>query len=142
MSTQQLPLFSRPEPRKARSFHNRQPIPGPASEAAQEIKRNERKASKQDSAVLEFFLANPGRWAPSQVWDRVSPRWKDVWPEVFGGACDPVRDAHAWPIQSIRRSMTGLTNKGYLRITIDRIKGPWGAMEHLWELVPSKEGNQ
>lgn len=118
---QQLSFFDS-MPRKARSFHSRKPIPGPASEAAQEIKRGEGKARQQEEAILAFYRANPGRgFAPSQVWQRVGPTWL---------------------LTSVRRSISNLTDRKNLRMTGDRRLSPFGAMEHLWELVPSKEGNQ
>lgn len=122
----QLPLFAPPQPRKARSFHTRVPIPGPASEAAQEIKRGEGKARQQEEAILAFYRANPGAWSPSYVW------LQTTYDEPYLG----------WPITSVRRGITNLTKRGFLRMKKDRVLGQWGAMEHLWELVPAKEGNQ
>lgn len=39
-----------------------------------------------------------------------------------------------YPITSIRRAITNLTNAGYLRKTGVKIVSPWGRREHCWEL--------
>lgn len=126
-------------------YHVRVPLPGPASEAAAEIKRGERKARQQDEAILAFFRANLGRWSPSQVWLRVGPK-NDAWsierdaegmPERV--AIMPRAGSPRWPITSIRRSITGLTDAGFLRITMHRAMGMFGRLEHLWELSEKRE---
>lgn len=127
---QQLSFFDS-MPRKARSFHSRKPIPGPASEAAQEIKRGEKKASKQDAAILAAFKRHPFPAGPSTVWKDVEFR---RFQEMDGGK--------EWPLTSIRRAMSNLTKRGLLRMLPERVEGLFGEPEHLWELVPAKEGNQ
>lgn len=147
--TTQLSFFEPPRRHDGvtlRSFHSRQPIPGPASEAAQEIKRGKGKARQQEEAILAFYRANPGAWSPSQVWLRVGPK-NDAWsierdsegmPERV--AIMPRAGSPRWPITSVRRAITGLTDAGHLRITMGRAMGMFGRLEHLWELVPAKEG--
>lgn len=125
MSTQ-LVLFAQPQHRKARSYHVRQPIPGPASEAAQEIKRGEGKARQQEEAILAFY-----RWAgkplsPSQVWSGLTCRYSFA----------------TFLLTSVRRGITNLADQGRLRRTDERVMGPFGAKEFLWELVPAKEVTQ
>ena len=40
-----------------------------------------------------------------------------------------------YPITSIRRAITNLTDAGYLRKTHVKIMSPWNRREHCWELI-------
>ena len=40
-----------------------------------------------------------------------------------------------YPITSIRRAITNLTEAGYLRKTHVKIMSPWDRREHCWELI-------
>jgi len=126
--------------RGRRSFHQARPIPGPALPAAAEIKAGERKARQQEDAILAFYRANPGAWSPSQVWLRVGPK-NDAWsiqrdaeglPERVYIA--PRAGSPRWPITSVRRAITNLTEQRLLKITMGRAMGMFGRMEHLWTL--------
>ena len=115
MTSLQLSMFA-PAP-KRRSHHQRRPIPGSATEAAQELAVGERKAREQEAVILAFYRANPGRWCPSQVWSYITCR------ESFA----------KWPLTSVRARITTLAGKGDLRITDERRMGPFGRLEHTWE---------
>lgn len=39
------------------------------------------------------------------------------------------------PITSVRRAITVLTDAGALVKTPAQLRGPWGAMEHVWQLA-------
>lgn len=111
----QLGLFDAPPPKARRtaalrSFHAR-------SENAEEALAGEARAAHQEAAILSCFEAfrytYGGRMTPSQV------------AELFP----------AWPITSIRRALTNLTQAGKLRKhPEDRRDGPRGARECTWGL--------
>lgn len=114
MSTQ-IEMFS-PSP-IVRSHHPRGKIHGPAKDVAAEFQRNERKAAKQDAAVLQLFRDGGRPLSPSEVWWRFGREYEmNV------------------PITSVRRAMSNLSKRGLLYMSADRIKGPWGRMEHRWFL--------
>ena len=107
-----LPLFTCVE----RSYHTR----GSLTTRSERV-HGERKAREQEEAVLRFFREHPGPWAPSQVHER-----------VFS---DRV------PLTSVRRAMTNLSDADRypesgppLRKTEERVDGPFGRPEHLWEI--------
>jgi len=140
VSTSQLSLFA-PSP-AARSFHHRRPIPGSADEAAQEIAKGERKAREQEATILAFYRANPGAWSPSQVWQRVGPRWPGTVLDKDGEMVrmgPKVETSPMWPLTSVRRAISNLTDKQELRITMERIMGHYGRPEHLWTLSETNE---
>lgn len=124
-------------------YHVRGKIHGKAVEVAAEIKQGTEKAAKQDLAVLEFFRANPGRWSPSQVWQRVGPRWPGTVLDKDGEMVrigPRVETSPMWPLTSVRRAITNLTERGLLRFTAERRGGLFGRPEHVWELVPAEVG--
>ena len=125
MSTQ-LSFFEPPRRHDGvtlRSFHSRQPIPGPASSAAQEIKRGEGKARGIKARILNLFGVTP-RWTCGQAW------------QAFQAA------GFKNPPHSIKPRFTELCEEGTIRMLDERVMGPFGEPEHLWELVTAKEGNQ
>ena len=72
----------------------------------------ERTASKQEQAILAYFLEER-IGCPSEVQELTLP------------------DA---PLTSVRRAMTNLSNKGYLRKTRTTVYSPHGQPEHMWVL--------
>lgn len=117
-----LPLFAAID-----SYHSR----GSRTSAAERA-HGEAKAHEQEALILAWFRANPGRWSPSQVHERVSPV-VEGYMEISG---------HAWPITSVRRALTNLSDRDRyphslrppLRKTEARVDGPMGRKEHLWEM--------
>lgn len=118
-----LPLFAAID-----SYHSRG-----SRTTAYERAHGEAKAHEQESLILAFFREHPGPWAPSQVHAAVSP----------------LRDgAPAWPLTSVRRALSNLSDRDRyphslwppLRKTEQRVDGPFGRPEHLWELNKG-EGN-
>jgi hypothetical protein len=73
------------------------------------------KAETQDAAVLALFRCMR-RLAPSQ--------------------CLAIMEANRAPIliTSVRRSISSLAGAGLLAKTNSTQEGPWGALEHVWEL--------
>jgi hypothetical protein len=117
--------FSAPPPRRRRAgalrhHHVR------AHQRVEEALAGERRAESQGERIIAWFrgrdAANPGaRFAPSEVH------------AALGG------DSWA-PIQSVRRSMTNLTNEEPPRLVqhqADRRPGPWGSTEGTWSLAPA-----
>jgi len=94
-----------------RSFHAR-------NENAEEALAGEARAERQDDWILRWFLDRPGeRVTPSELWGRFA-------------VC------RAWPLTSVRRSLTTLTLAGRLRKhPEDRRPGPRGARECCWSLA-------
>ena len=68
----------------------------------------------QDNAVMDFFLNNPR------------------------SACTPsfihLHVLQDCPITSLRRTLTDLTQAGYLQKLKKKTMGPWGKNEHYWRL--------
>ena len=90
-----------------------------------ELKQAKRQASDQDAAVMRCFEAF-GESTPSGVWQNcISNGW------IGSGT----------PLTSIRRSITGLTNKGELTKTGEQRKGIYGKPEYVWAL-PVREPKQ
>jgi hypothetical protein len=76
-----------------------------------------RSAAHQDQAVLAIFRGAFGPMAPSQVWQ-----------------CG-VDAGREWPIWSVRRAITNLTDNGAL-VKLDRQRrGPYGRPEFLWAVA-------
>ena len=89
------------------------------NESGQALKECVRAVNKQEKEVLgkykELALANivpTTPYAPSEL-HKLLPQY---------------------PITSIRRAITNLTNAGYLRKTGVKIVSPWGRREHCWQL--------
>ena len=85
-------------------------------ETGTELKASRRAVNKQEKEVLEKF---------KEFGDEPSPISPSEIHEILPG----------YPITSIRRAITNLTDAGYLRKTYVKIVGPWGKREHCWELV-------
>lgn len=97
-----------------RSYH-----PSSPRTTVEEAREGERRAAGQEQAVLEFFRAHDGEdWTPSEVCNRMN-RGRD----------------HGWPLTSIRRALTNLSQRGLLRRTNLRRMGPLGSPEHAWSLA-------
>lgn len=74
-------------------------------------------AEKQDDAVLAIFRNARGPLSPSDVWGQVQQAGK------------------AWPLTSIRRAITNLTDDGALaRLDLQK-PGIYGKPEHLWSVA-------
>lgn len=87
-------------------FHNTVKIEG------KDLKEAQRRASKQEEAILAFFRAhNTEIFTPCQV------------AEQFPN----------WPITSIRRSITNLTNRGELIKTNLKRLGVYGVINFCWK---------
>lgn len=71
-------------------------------------------AKRQDDAVLAVFNAAPGPLSPSVVWHRCWQAGKQ------------------WPLTSIRRAISNLTDDGKLVQTDRCVRGHYGKPEHLW----------
>ena len=106
---EQLPLALATVPRRPRSSALR--AFRPRLESPAEALAGEARAVRQEAAILGWFLAHPGRHAPSEVADAF-PRW---------------------PVTSVRRALTCMTRRGLLRHhREDRRPGPLGARESVW----------
>ena len=97
-----------------RSFH----VSSPRT-TVEEAQEGERKAAGQEQAILEFFRAHDEEdWTPSEVCNRLNR-----------GRLAP------WPLTSVRRALTNLSQRGLLRRTNLRRMGPLGSPEHAWSLA-------
>lgn len=74
-------------------------------------------AKCQDDAILAIYAAAGEPLSPSQVWHRC---WKA---------------GRSWPLTSIRRSITNLTNRELLAQTTAKIVGHYGRRENQWRAV-------
>lgn len=116
MNQGRLPLEDQPrQPREGalRSFHAQH-----VHMTVEEAKAGEKRASRQEIAVLAHFRSLPAgtRLTPSEL-------WKAMGGEAF------------WPVTSCRRALTNATQRGDLvHHKADRIEGPWGALESKWSL--------
>ena len=73
-------------------------------------------AKAQQVKILEFFISNPkGKFSPFDILELV------------------FNDTHT-PITSVRRSMTNLTDAGFLTKLNEKKVGLYGQVNHLWEL--------
>lgn len=73
-------------------------------------------AARQDDQILGLFISNPqALFAPHEVQDELNV---------------------SWPLTSIRRSMTNLTERGYLEKTGQMRVGTFGKQVHTWRLSP------
>lgn len=77
------------------------------------LKECVRAVNKQEKEVLAIFNSICICLAPSEI----------------------VQKLPQYPITSIRRAITNLTEAGYLHKTHIKIKSPWGRREHCWEIL-------
>ena len=85
-----------------------------ANESGSALKACKRAVNRQEKKILAEFKAwHPHSMAPSAI--------HKIMPE--------------YPITSIRRAITNLTDAGYLRKTPTKILSPWGRREHCWEIM-------
>lgn len=82
------------------------------NETGTALKACRRAVNKQEKEVLDIFRTYDTENPPSSV-HKLLPQY---------------------PITSIRRAITNLTNAGYLRKTHVKIMSPWNRREHCWEL--------
>lgn len=73
-----------------------------------------RQADKQDDAILAIYRAAKRPLSPSEVWAECESAGK------------------RWPLTSIRRSITTLTNAGALARLDEQRVGAYGRPEHRW----------
>lgn len=77
-------------------------------------------ANRQEAAVLALFRRHPDcLLSPSTVCALLNKMLE--------------RD---WPITSIRRAITNLTEQGHLEKTGNKVTGPLGRPEYRWTLTP------
>jgi len=78
-----------------------------------ELKVRELKADSQNAKILECFANNPNiDFTPCEIWQRFKQ----------------------WPLTSIRRSITTLTDSGYLVKTSVKRPGIYGELNYTWTL--------
>ena len=82
-------------------------------EDAKESLDSLRKAKRQKVVIYDLFLLFNEPLSPSMVYKAVNEKW---------------------PITSIRRAMTNLTDDGMIVKTQETVKGVYGKNEHLWSL--------
>jgi hypothetical protein len=92
------------------SYHNSVPISG------NELKQANDNAINQDAEILELFKRLKSA-TPWQIEARLNANGKK------------------WPITSVRRSITNLTNQMKLRKAGKKIIGPLGSKENVWEII-------
>lgn len=74
------------------------------------------KAMKQEEKVLDIFIFKKGLMSPYDVWKEM---------EELG---------YNYPITSIRRSISNLTDQGLLEKTGDQKMGGYGMKNYCWKL--------
>lgn len=103
-------------------FYNTTGMTGEALKAAIQ------KAEKQEDAILLMFLHTRKAYGPSKVMELM------------------IRAGKTWPITSIRRALTNLTQKGDLVKMPEMVQGMYGDKEHKWQLnfkkYPMQGGEQ
>jgi hypothetical protein len=82
-------------------------------------KRTPRLLGKQQEVILQIFRDAPDSLSPSDVWTRTQ----------WGG--------NRWPLTSIRRAITELTDTGRLVREATQKPGLYGKPEHLWRIATS-----
>ena len=83
----------------------------------EELKDANQKAFNQEEAILDIFIDREQiHITPSDVWHIYKQEFKKT------------------PLTSIRRAITGLTNKGKLVKTNKMREGEFGRLEHCWKL--------
>ena len=83
-------------------------------ESGDSLKDKRGKAKTQNNAVLKLYEVHV-KLSPSQAWELLNM------PDV--------------PLTSIRRSISTLTDCGYLYKTTEKVVGRYGRNERVWELV-------
>lgn len=86
-----------------------------ASEGA-ELREFKRKAKAQEVAVLDYFMAHPGR---------------DFTPEDIGREVLPNAPRTSWG-----RALSNLTRAGFLEKTDKQVRGMYGRPVYYWRLAP------
>ena len=82
-------------------------------ESVEEALASSAKATKQETVIYDLFLLCNKPLSPSMVHKALNEKW---------------------PITSIRRAMTNLTDDGTIVKTQETVKGVYGKNEHLWSL--------
>lgn len=82
-------------------------------ENAKESLNSSQKTKRQKVVIYDLFLLFNEPLSPSMVYKAVNEKW---------------------PITSIRRAMTNLTDDGMIVKTQETVKGVYGKNEHLWAL--------
>lgn len=82
-------------------------------ENLEEFADSSRKAKRQEIVIYDLFLLFNEPLSPSMVCKALDGKW---------------------PITSIRRAMTNLTDDGMIIKTQETVKGVYGKNEHLWSL--------
>jgi len=82
-------------------------------ENSEESADSSRKAKRQEIVIYDLFLLFNEPLSPSMVYKALNEKW---------------------PITSIRRAMTNLTDDGVIVKTQETVKGVYGKNEHLWSL--------
>lgn len=100
----------RARPRKGSNFYATTPLT--VQERAQVIAR----AEHQDERVLAVYRASDRPLTPSEAHQQLE-------------AC-----GHREPVTSIRRAINTLTKAGALVKLSQTERGPWGSLEHKWDL--------
>ena len=91
-------------------------------EAGAELRDSRRNASNQEDEILAFFERRPGKL--------ITP-------------CDvEAQLGEAWPITSIRRAITNLTQRGKLEKTDTTRLGAWGKRTHCWRYITPVSAGQ
>lgn len=86
-------------------------------EAGAELAEAVNAAKAQDAVVLGLFRASGEPLSPSAVWR----------------CCLAV--GHHWPLTSVRRAITTLTERALLVRTDCKVVGHYGRREHQWQAV-------
>lgn len=82
-------------------------------ESGETLKESQVKAFSQEHVILSYIKKQNG---------------KVTSPSLLSMFFD------SWPMTSIRRALTNLTNKGYLIKTDQMVDGVYGKKEHVWKL--------
>lgn len=90
------------------SFYNTTQLKGNA------LREAVSKARNQQEAILTYFLHRREAFSPSEIMQKM---------QAVG---------RLWPITSIRRAITDLTNAGHLVKTDEMVKGMYDMQEHKW----------
>ncbi len=84
--------------------------------SGEKLQTAKNKAQGQNELILEFFVNNAYiDFTPTQIF------------LLFGSK---------WPLTSVRRAITTLTESGFLEKTSNMRKGMYGEMNHTWRLKP------